>query len=70
MYLGETELERQARLDADAAADRAINELRSAQVGSLPELKATGNPLVFYILSAAVATALLFPTRGTRRSLW
>ncbi len=70
MYFGETELERQARADADAAAERAINELRAAQVGSLPEITVKGNPMVFYILSAAVVTALLFPTRGKRRSLW
>lgn len=70
MYFGETELERQAQADADAAADRAINELHSAQIGSLPELTVTGNPMMFYVLSAAVVTALLFPTRGKRRSLW
>jgi hypothetical protein len=70
MYLGETELERQTRLQADADAQRAIDTLNAAKVGSLPEVKVTGNPMVFYILSAAVATALLFPTRGNRRSLW
>lgn len=70
MYFGETELERQARADADAAADRAITELRQAQIGSLPEVKVTGNPMVFYILSAAVLTALIFPTRSGRRSLY
>jgi hypothetical protein len=71
MYtLGETELERQTRLQADADAQRAIDALNAGKVGSLPELVAKGNPMVFYILSAAVATALLFPTRGKRRSLW
>jgi hypothetical protein len=70
MYLGETELERQARLQADADAQRAIDTLNAAKVGSLPEVTVTGNPLMFYILSAAVVTALLFPTRGKRRSLW
>jgi hypothetical protein len=70
MYIGETELERQARADADAAADRAINELHSAQIGTLPEIAVKGNPMVFYILSSLIATALLFPTRGKRRTLW
>ena len=70
MYLGETELERQTRLQADADAQRAIDTLRASQIGQLPEVVAHGNPLVFYILAATVATALLFPTRGGRRSLW
>lgn len=71
MYaLGETELERQTRIQADADAQRAIDTLNASKIGSLPELKVTGNPLVFYILAAAVATALLFPTRGKGRFLW
>ncbi len=70
MYnLGETELERQTRLQADADAERAISTLNTARVGSLPELTVKGNPLVWYILSAAVLTALIFPMHGRRRSL-
>lgn len=73
MYaLGETELERQTRLQADADAQRAIDTLNAAKIGSLPELKVEGNPLVFYILSSVALTILFSPfSRGERRrDLW
>lgn len=71
MYgMGETELERQTRLQADADAERAISTLRDAQIGSLPEITVKGNPTVFYILTAAILTGLLFPLGSKRRSLW
>ena len=71
MYsLGETELERQTRLQADADAERAIQTLRDSQVGSLPEITVKGDPTVWYILTAAVLTGLFFPLGSRRRSLW
>lgn len=70
MYLGETELERQTRLQADADAQRAIDTLREASIGSLPEITVKGNPTVWYILAAAVMTGLLFPLKSNRRSLF
>lgn len=71
MYgMGETELERQTRLQADADAERAITALRDSQIGSLPEITVKGDPTMWYILTAALLTGLFFPLGSKRRSLW